>query len=72
MVEIGTLDVGGGALRDSPKIGGERFGIAPLETLIAFARSFRDGARHRLASSLGDGLGETVGFRVLNVSGGAD
>lgn len=67
MVEIRALDVGDGALRDCPKIGGERFRIALLETLIAFAQRFRDGAGHGLAGGLGDGLGETVGLRVFDV-----
>jgi hypothetical protein len=32
MIEIRTLDVGGCVLGNSPDVGGERFGIAPLET----------------------------------------
>jgi hypothetical protein len=67
MIEIRTLDVGGCALGNSPDVGGERFGIAPLETFIALPQSFRDGAGHRFAGGLGNRLGETVGFRILDV-----
>ena len=67
MIEIRTLDVGGGAIRDSPEIGGERFGIAPLETLIALPQSFCDYAGHGLASSLGDGLRKAVSFRIFDI-----
>ena len=67
MIEIRTLDVGGCALGNSPDFGGERFGIAPLETFIALPQSFRDGTGHRFAGGLGDRLGETVGFRILDV-----
>ncbi len=44
IIEIWTLDLGGRALGDSPEIGGERFRIPPLKTLITFAQSFRDSA----------------------------
>jgi hypothetical protein len=67
MIEIWTLDVGGCALGNSPNVGGERFRIARLETFIALPQSFRDDAGHRLARRLGDCLGESVGFRVLDI-----
>jgi len=69
MIEIRTLDVGGCALGNSPDVGGERFGIALLETFIALPQSFRDDTGHRFAGGLGDRLGETVGFRILYVEG---
>ena len=56
MIEIRTLDVGGCALGNSPDVGGERFGIAPLKTFIALPQSFRDGTGHRFAGDLGDRL----------------
>ena len=67
-----TLDVGGCALGNSSDVGSERFGIAPLETFIALPQSFGDGAGHRFASGLGDRLGETVGFRILDVEAHGD
>jgi hypothetical protein len=67
MIQIRTLDVGGCALGNRPDVGGERYGIAPLETFVALPQSFRDGAGHRFAGGLGDRLGETVGFRILDV-----
>jgi hypothetical protein len=41
VVEVGTFDVDGGALCDGPDIGGERYGIALVKTLAAFAQRFR-------------------------------
>ena len=67
MIEIRTLDMGGCALGNRPDVGGERFGIAPLETLVALPESFGDGLGHGFAGGLGDRLGETVGFRILDV-----
>ena len=67
MIQIRTLDVGGCALGNRPDVGGERFGIARLETFIAFPQSFNNGAGDRFARGLGDRLGETVGFRILYI-----
>ena len=46
MIEIGTLDVGCGALGNSPDVGSEHFGIAPLQTFVALPQSFRNSAGH--------------------------
>jgi hypothetical protein len=67
MVEIGTLDVSGNALGNGPDIGDKCFGIALVEAFIAFSQGFRNDARQGLAGSLGDSLGETVGFWVFHV-----
>jgi hypothetical protein len=56
MIQIGTLDVSGSALGDGPDVGGENFGIAPLEAFIAFPQGFRDGAGHGFAGGLGYGV----------------
>jgi hypothetical protein len=38
VVEIGALDMGGGSISDGSDVGGERFGMGPVEAFIAFPR----------------------------------
>ena len=66
VIEIGALDMGGGSIRDGPDVGGEGFGIAPVEALVAFAQRLGDGAGQGLAGGLCNGLGEPVGFRIFD------
>ena len=67
MVEIGALDMGGGSINDGSDVGGERFGIVPVEALKAFTQRYGDRAGQGLPRLLGDRLGETVGLRVFDV-----
>src|SRR5689334_111084 len=67
MIEIRTLHVRSGALRDGPEIGSERFRVALLDAFIALPQGFLDDAGHRRAGGLGDGLGKPVGFGVFDV-----
>ena len=67
MLEVWTLDMSGSAPGDSTDVSGERFRIALLGSLISFPQSFPDDVSHRFTSSLSDGLGESVGFRILDI-----
>ena len=69
MIEVRVLDLGRGALRDGQQFLQRGFALAALKLFVAFAKSFRDYAGHRLAGGFGDGLSEAVGFRVFDVEG---
>lgn len=65
--EVGTLEVGGGALGDGAQFLDGGFIAAPLKTFEALTQGFGDGAGHSFHGLPGDRLGETVRFRVLHV-----
>jgi hypothetical protein len=62
VVEIGTFDLGRGSLGDGQKFLDGGLAAAALEAFVAFPQSFCDGTGQGLACSLGNGLGQTVGF----------
>jgi len=67
VVEVGTLDVCGGVLGDGAQFLDRGFTSAALKALVAFPKSFHNGAGQGFSGLLGDGPGEPVGFRVLDV-----
>jgi len=67
VIEIRTFDLGGGALGDGEKFLNGGLATAGLETFVAFPQSFLDSRSHGLAGGLGNGLGETAGFRIFDV-----
>src|SRR5450755_422089 len=67
MIEMGTFNVAGGALGDGAQLLDGSSAGAAVETLVALAQCFGDGASKGLAGLLGNGLREPVSFRVLNV-----
>jgi len=71
MIEVGTLDMSGGALGDCAQFLEGGFTAAALKTFLALAQSFRDGPGQGFPSLPGDRLGEPVGFRVLDIEAGS-
>ena len=67
MIEIGTFEMSGGTVGNSAYVGGERFGIALLDTQIPLSQSLCDYMGHRLAGGLSDGPSKPVGFRILDI-----
>ena len=67
MIKIGSFDLRGRALGDSQKFLYGGLASLALQAVVAFPESFRDGAGHRLAGSLGDGLSEAVSFWVFDI-----
>jgi hypothetical protein len=67
VVEIGTLDLGRGSLGDSEKFLDGGLASADPEAFVAFPQSFSDGTGQGLAGGFGNGLGQTVGFRVFDI-----
>jgi hypothetical protein len=63
MIEIRTVDLCRGTIGDRPDVGGERFRIVLLDTLIALPKSISDNA----SQSLSGGLREPVGFRSFTL-----
>jgi len=66
VAEIRALDMGG-AISDGPDVGGERFGIAPVEAFITFPQCFGDRTGQGFSRLPGERLGETVGLGVFDV-----
>jgi hypothetical protein len=67
MIEVGTLDVRGGAFGDGTQLLDGGFTAAALKSLVAFAQCFGDGAGQGFPGFPGDSLGEPVGFGVLDI-----
>ncbi len=67
VVEIGTFDLDRGSLGDGEEFHNGGPAATALEPFIAFPQSFGDGTGQSLAGGLGNGLGQTVGFRVLTI-----
>jgi hypothetical protein len=67
VIEIRTFDLGGRALGDGEKFLNGGLAAAGLEAFVAFSQSFLDGMSHGLAGCLGNGLSETVGFRIFDI-----
>src|ERR1700732_3493784 len=67
MSEVGTLDVGGGALGDGAQFLDGGFIAATLKTLVALTQGFRYGAGQGFPGLQGNRLSEPVGFRVFDI-----
>ena len=67
MIEIGPLDVRGGAGGNRADVSGESFRIALVKPLVAFAQGFPDRTSQGLASLLSDSLSEAVGLGILDI-----
>jgi hypothetical protein len=67
VVEIGTFDPDRGSLSNGEQFLDRGLASTDPEAFIAFPQSFRDGTGQGLACGLGNGLGQTVGFRVFDI-----
>lgn len=67
MVEIGAFHLRRGSLGDGEKFLDGSFALAVLEAFVPLPQSCDDGPRQRLASSLGNGLGQAMGFRIFDI-----
>ena len=67
VIEVRTLDVGGGAVGDRTDVSGERFGGVFAKTLVALTQRLCHSARQGFAGFLSDCLSKPMGFRIFNV-----
>ena len=67
MIQVGTLDVSGGALRDGAQFLNGCTTALALKTLVTLSQGFGYHAGHGFAGLPGDHVGEPVSFRVFHI-----